>query len=188
MQQARQELHAIFLSRVPDRFARARSCLACARIARQDGDSAAIVMWLRNVQVLRTAAARWRRRAEKLAPVLICLVWCITSGCAKEPAYEPPRRQFAFNFEVRPLPHSQGMEWVLQFKTRDDYHAFLENTPDGADRAEVRKLIAAGLQRHHIVGCSTQEKAVEKLGNDGIAFVGSCGSNHPAHTTLVGGV
>ena len=75
----------------------------------------------------------------------------------------------------------------MQFKTREQYHAFIETTADGADRKAVRELIAAGLQLHHIVGCSAQEKAVTKLGDDGIAFVGSC-TFDPAHATPAGGI
>ena len=75
----------------------------------------------------------------------------------------------------------------MQFNTREQYHAFIETTTDGADRKAVRELIAAGLQLHHIVGCIAQEKAVTKLGDDGIAFVGSC-TLDPAHATPAGGI
>jgi hypothetical protein len=60
-------------------------------------------------------------------------------------------------------------------------------TADGAERAKIRELIAAGLQLHHITARTAHEKSVTKLGNDGVAFVGSCESN-PAHTTLTGGI
>ena len=51
------------------------------------------------VRVLRKAAARWRRRTEKLTPMLICLMWCCFSGCAKVPP--PPPREFTVSVEVQ---------------------------------------------------------------------------------------
>jgi hypothetical protein len=47
-------------------------------------------------------------------------------------------------------------------------------------------MIAAGLKLHHIAGCSAQEKAVTKLGSDGIAFIGSCPV--AAHAVPAGGI
>jgi len=96
-------------------------------------------------------------------------------------------REFTANFEVQPSPDGQGIVWTLQFRSRAEYHKFLDTTADGAERAKVREMIAAGLQLHHLPGCSAQEKAVKRLGNDGIAFIGSCESNH-AHATLAGGI
>jgi hypothetical protein len=67
------------------------------------------------------------------------------------------------------------------------YHAFIETTADGADRAAIRELIAAGMRLHNIVGCSAHEDTVTKLGDDGVAFVGSCVLNL-AHATPAGGI
>lgn len=97
-------------------------------------------------------------------------MWCLVS-CAK---ISTPPREFTADFEVQPSPDGSSVVWSLQFKTREQYHAFLDTTADGAERAKVRELIAAGLQLHHIVGCSAQENAVTRLGDDGIAFIGSC--------------
>jgi hypothetical protein len=85
-----------------------------------------------------------------------------------------PSREFTVNFEVQPSSDGSSIVWSLQFKTREQYHAFLETTAEGAERAKIREMIAASLQLHHIVGCSAQEKAVTRLGYDGIAFIGSC--------------
>jgi hypothetical protein len=124
--------------------------------------------------VLRSAASNWRQRAQNLAPLLVVCLWCL-HGCEKAPAREgPPLPEFTANFEVQPAPDGQSIVWSLQFKSREQYHAFLESTANGAECAKIRELIAAGMQLHHIVGCSAQEKVVTKLGNDGIAFVGSC--------------
>ena len=64
--------------------------------------------------------------------------------------------------------------WSPQFKTLEQYHAFLGTTAEGAENEKVHALIAAGMQLHGLVGCSIQEQGVRKLGDDGIAFVGSC--------------
>jgi hypothetical protein len=180
----RRELHRIYRARVPDSFASSRHCLTYARIARRDGDSVELRKWIRCVRVLRMAAARWRQRARSIAPALICLV-CFLHGCTKAPGRDAPSREFTVNFEVQPSPDGQSIVWSLQFKSREQYHAFLETTGDGADRAKVRELIAAGMQLHHIVGCNAHERTVMKLGDDGIAFVGSCAVN-PAHATPAG--
>ena len=88
---------------------------------------------------------------------------------------------------MQPSPDGQSIVWSLQFKSREQYHAFLETTADGADRTKVRELIAAGMRLHHIVGCSAYEDTVTKLGDDGVAFVGSCAVN-PAHAIPAGGI
>ena len=189
MQQQRddhQELRAIFRSRVPGSFASARQCLAFARLARRDGDSVKLRKWMWCVRVLRMAAAEWRKRAETLTPVLVCIAMLL-QGCGKAPAHDAPLREFTTNFEVQPSADGQSVIWSLQFQSREQYHAFLETTADGADRAKVRELIAAGLKLHHIVGCSPQERAVSKLGDGGVAFIGSCPMN-PAHATPAGGI
>jgi hypothetical protein len=90
----------------------------------------------------------------------------------RRPSATTAPREFTANFEVQPSSDGQGIVWSLQFKSREQYHAFLETTADGADRAKVRELIVAGMKLHHIVGCSAREKAVTRLGNDGIAFFG----------------
>ena len=79
-----QELREIFRSRVNERFMDARICLMQARVAHQGGDHAELRKWMHSVRVFRTAAARWRRRAEKLAPMLVCLVGFL-HGCAHQP-------------------------------------------------------------------------------------------------------
>lgn len=84
--EAHQELREIFAARVHDSFGGARYCLGRARTARKDGDHDDLRKWMWCVGVLRTAAARWRRRAAKLTPMLVCLVWCsLGGGCALQP-------------------------------------------------------------------------------------------------------
>ena len=63
----------------------ARICLMRARVAHQRGNHAELRKWMRSIRVFRTAAARWRRRAEKLAPTLVCLLWL--AGCVTTPTY-----------------------------------------------------------------------------------------------------
>lgn len=185
--EARQALREIFQAKVPDRFAGARDCLTYARMARRDGDSVGLRKWSWCARVLRMAAAKWRQRARSVAPVLFCLALPL-HGCTKAPAHDAPDRAFTSTFVVKPSPDGSGVIWSLQFKTREQYHSFIETTADGADRAAVRELIAAGMQLHHIIGCSPQEKAVTKLGDDGIAFVGSCSTLNSAHATAAGGI
>jgi hypothetical protein len=164
-------------------FVRAKVCIKCARAARRRGDSTEFERWVAAAMILRGRAAEFRAQARNVPAVLLCIVWCLV-GCAKAPT--PPPREFTVNFEVQPSRDGQGIVWSLQFKTREQYHAFLETTAEGAERAKVREMIAAGLQLHHIVGCSAQEKEVTKLGNDGIAFVGSCSMG--AHAVPAGGI
>jgi hypothetical protein len=81
----RRELQRIYRARVPDRFSNARHCLTYARMARRDGDSVGFKEWIWCARVLRMAAARWRKRAEKLAPMLVCLVGFLHGCCAYQP-------------------------------------------------------------------------------------------------------
>jgi hypothetical protein len=104
--------------------------------------------------------------------------------CGKAPP--PSRRESSADFELQLSPDGQAIAWSLQFRSRAQYHAFLNTTPDGAERAKVRELIAAGMRLHHIVGCSTHGQAVTKLADDGLAFVGSCPVE--AHATPAGGI
>jgi hypothetical protein len=179
-----QQLQATYTSIVVESFGRARHCPSLARVAQQAGDCGQVRKWIWSVQVLRIAAApEWRKRAQRVAPMLLCLVWLL-HGCAKAPV---PSRELSADFEVQPSPDGRGIVWTLQFRSRAEYHALLESTADGAERAKVRELIAAGMRLHHIAGCSAQEKAVTKLGDNGIAFVGSCPvSAHP--TPTIGGI
>ncbi|MBS0418018.1 MAG: hypothetical protein JSR66_09915 [Proteobacteria bacterium] len=164
---AYEELRAIFRQRVGQSFERARCCLLFARMARYDGNGVAVQEWLSSVRVFRDAAARWRRKARRMASVLLCFVWCLV-GCAKAPP-----REFSAHFDVEPAGDGQTIVWSLQFSL-DQYHVMLDSTADGTEHAKVRALIAAGLEMHHIVGCSAREKAVTKLGNGNIVFIGSC--------------
>ena len=180
------QLRAHYTAIVAESFDRARHCLGLARMAQQAGNCAEARKWVWSVRVLRMAAAEWRKRAETLTPVLVCIAMLL-QGCGKAPAHDAPLREFTTNFEVQPSADGQSVIWSLQFQSREQYHAFLETTADGADRAKVRELIAAGLQLHHIVGCSPQERAVSKLGDGGVAFIGSCPMN-PAHAVPAGGI
>jgi hypothetical protein len=180
------QLRAHYATIVDDTFTRARHCLTLARAAHQAGDCAEVRKWMWCVRVLRMAAAEWRNRAQSIAMVLVCLA-SLLHGCAKAPARVIPSREFTANFEVQPSTDGQSIVWSLQFKSRKQYHAFLETTAEGAERAKVRELIAAGMQLHHIVGCSARENTVTKLGDDGVAFVGSCPAN-PAHAIPAGGI
>lgn len=164
------QLRAHYAAIVAESFDRARHCLGLARAAQQAGNCAEVRKWVGSVRVLRMAAAEWRNRAQRITPTVLCVLWCLV-GCAK---VSTPPREFSANFEVQPSADGSSIVWSLQFKTREQYHTFLDTTADGAERAKVRELIAAGMQLHHMVGCSTHEQAVTKLGNDGIAFVGSC--------------
>jgi hypothetical protein len=167
------QLRAHYAAIVEDTFARARHCLNLARAAQQAGDCAEVRKWM------------WRNRAQSIAMVLVCLA-SLLHGCGKTPARVIPSQEFTANFEVQPSQDGQSIVWSLQFKTREQYHAFLETTADGADRAKVRELIAAGMRLHHIVGCSAHEDIATKLGDDGIAFVGSCSLG--AHAAPAGGI
>lgn len=183
---ANQELQSIFRSRVHVSFVRARICLRCARLAHGRRDTAEFQEWLHAARILRRAAAGWRKRLQGALPMLIGLMGLL-NGCMKAPARDGPSQEVTANFEVQPSPDGRNIVWSLQFKSRAQYHALIESTVDGGERAKVRELIAAGMRLHHIVGCSVQEKTVTKLGSEGIAFVGSCGSNQ-AHATLAGGI
>jgi hypothetical protein len=136
-------------------------------MARRDGDS----VELRNgsgVGALRMAAAERRNGAQSITPVLVCLLCCLI-GCAKA----PPAREFSANFNIQAGDDGSTVIWSLEFSL-DQYHAMLDSTADGAERAKVRELVAAGLQTHHMVGCSPRERVVTRLSNGNIAFVGSC--------------
>ena len=175
------ELRAVYATIVDESFGRARHCLNLARAAQQAGDWNQVRKWMRCVRVLRMAATEWRKRAQGITPVLVCLCWCL--GCAKAPSTS---QEFTANFEVQPSPDGSAVLWSLQFKTREQYHAFLATTADGTERTKIRELIAAGMQLHHIGGCNAHEQTVTKLGNDGVAFVGSCPVD--AHAVPAGGI
>ena len=170
-----EELRAIFYARIRDSFAIAHRCLTYARIARQRGDQATLSKWLLSTRVLRTAAARWRKRAQRLAPVVVvvlCLLWCL--GCAK-----PAPREFTVEFDAEPSPDGGSVRWTLHF-SRSEFHTMLDSAATKEDgdindqvHADVRALIRAGLESHHLVGCRPVEQAVARL-NDGFAFFGTC--------------
>lgn len=113
--------------------------------------------------------------------MLVCLLWCLV-GCAKAPL---PSREFSANFNIQPTGDGSTVIWSLEFSL-DQYHAMLDSTKDGAERAKVRELIAVGLKTHHMVGCSPREGAVTRLSNGNIAFVGSCAV--AAHVMPAGGI
>jgi len=163
-------------------FDRARHYLGLARAAQQAGNYTEVRKWVWRVRVLRMTAAEWRNRAQRITPIILCALWSLV-GCGK---VSTPPREFTASFEVQPSPDGSSIVWSLQFKSREQYHAFLDTTADGAERAKVRELVAAGMQLHHIIGCNTHEQAVTKLGNDGIAFVGSCPVQ--AHAVAAGGI
>ena len=77
------QLRASYAAIVADSFARARHCLGLARQARQSGDCAEVRRWMWCVRVLRVAAAEWRKRAQRIAPVILA---CVISfaGCARQ--------------------------------------------------------------------------------------------------------
>lgn len=86
------ELRAHYAAIIEDTFARARHCLAKAREALHSGDCAEVRKWMWSVRVLRIAAAEWRKRAQSIAPVLICLVAAMTAGCTHQaPVKESPK-------------------------------------------------------------------------------------------------
>ena len=174
-----QQLRAHYAAIVAESFDRARHCLGLARVAQQAGDCAQVRKWMWSVRVLRLAASEWRKKAQQLAPMLVCLVWCL--GCAKAPR---PPREFTANFDVQPSQDGQSIIWTLHF-TVPDYHAMLETTANGAERAKVRELVADGMRFHHITGCSAVEQAVTRLSDGEIAFMGSCSS---AHAVPAGGI
>jgi hypothetical protein len=180
------ELRQIFAARVRSSFTTARICVAYARTARNEGATEELHAWMGRIRALRVAAKNWRRRAQSIAPVIVCLV-CFLHGCAKAPGQDVPSRGFTSTFVVKASPDGSGIIWSLQFKSRQQYHAFLDTTAEGADRSAVRELIEAGMRLHNIVGCSAHEDTVTKLGDDGVAFVGSCVTNL-AHATPAGGI
>lgn len=148
-------------------------------MARRDGDSVEV----RNGSgggALRMAAAERRNGAQSVVPVLVCLLWCLV-GCAKT----PPSREFSANFNIQPARDGSTVIWSLEFSL-DQYHAMLDSTADGAERTKVRELVAAGLQTHHMLGCSPRERVVTRLNNGNIAFVGSC--TVAAHVVPAGGI
>ena len=156
---------------VAESFGRARHCQGLARAAHHAGDCAQVRKWMWSVRVLRLAAAEWRQRAQCVAPVFVCLLWCL--GCAKAPS-----REFDVDFNVQPSPDGTSVAWSLKF-TRANFDAMLKSTPgSGHDinvlvHQKVRALIAAGLESHELAECNPHEQVVAKL-DDGIAFLGTC--------------
>lgn len=173
----RQELWKVLRARIHKSFVRAKICLQCAR---GRVDRREFKRWMKAAGDPRSAAARWRSLARSIAPAL---VWCITIGFAKAPL---PQRELSADFEVQPAPDGSSIVWSLQFKTRQQYHLFLDTTAGGADCAKIRETIAPRLKLHHLAGCSAQERAVTKFGDDGIPFVGACAV--AAHAVPVGGI
>lgn len=120
------------------------------------------------MRVLRNAAAVWRKRAQRITPVILCFLWVLV-GCGK-----PHSRELTVDFEVQPSSDGRSVIWSLQF-TRDQYHAMLDAMENGdKNRPAVRELITAGLQLHHLVRCDTHDNPPTKLDNGGIAFIGVC--------------
>jgi hypothetical protein len=177
-----QELRAAYAAIVADSFARARHCLSLARLAQQAGDCAEVRRWIWCVRVLRIAAGEWRKRAQRIAPVVVCLLLCL--GCAK-----PAPREFTVDFDVQPSSDGGSVRWTLRF-SRSEFHTMVDTAAkdDGnvndQVHADVRALIRAGLESHHLVGCRPVEQVVAKL-DDGFAFFGTC---PVAHAMPTGGI
>jgi hypothetical protein len=73
------QLRETYAAIVAESFAHARHCLGLARSAKQAGDRAQVRKWVWSVRVLRMAAAEWRNRAQRMTPMLVCLIWLL--GC-----------------------------------------------------------------------------------------------------------
>lgn len=164
------ELRAAYAAIVAETFVRARHCLNLARQAQQAEDCTEVRKWIWTVRALRMAAAEWRRRAQRIAPVLVCFLWTLAS-CAKA-----PRSEVEVDFNVQPSRDGTAVIWTMTF-SRAQYHAMLDST-SGADlnarvHSKVRALIRAGLESDHLVGCQPVEQVVAKL-DDGFAFFGTC--------------
>lgn len=176
------ELRATYARIVAESFARAHHCLGLARQAHQAGDCAEVRRWIWCVRVSRMAAAEWRRRARRIAPLVVCFFWCLV-GCAKSPA-----REVTVDFNVQPSRDGTAVMWTMTFN-RTQYHAMLDST-SGADlntrvHSKVRALIRAGLESHQLSDCRATEQFIAKLSDGGIAFVGSC--SVAAHPVPAGG-
>ena len=65
------ELRAHYAAIVAETLGRAQHCLRLARAARRAGNSAERRKWLWSVRVLWIAAAEWRKRAQRIAPVTV---------------------------------------------------------------------------------------------------------------------
>jgi hypothetical protein len=181
----RQELREIFRSRVGQSFAKARDCLGYARVARIQGAAEEATKWMQYVRVLRLAAALWRQRAQHIAPVLLCFLWCL-AGCGKS-----SMRDVSCDFDVQPAPDGRGVLWTLKF-SREEYDALLDSVPENVDinsqvHSKVRELIAAGLQTNGLVGCRAEAKNIAKLVDGSFVFLGSCG-DVSAHSIAAGGI
>ena len=77
------ELKARYAAIVAETLGRAQHCLHLARAARRAGNRAERLEQLSAGRVLWMAAAEWRKRAQRIAPVLMCLLWL--AGCATPP-------------------------------------------------------------------------------------------------------
>lgn len=77
------ELKARYAAIVAETLGRARHCLSLARAARRAGNRAERRKQLLATRVLWMAAAEWRKRAQRIAPALVCLLWL--AGCATHP-------------------------------------------------------------------------------------------------------
>lgn len=181
------ELRAICHARVRKSFARAHQCMTFARIAHLEGNRAELVKWLWCARALRIAAARWRAKARRMAPILLCLLCCL--GCEKAPP-----RAFTVTFDVRPSPDGTSVLWSLRF-TQDEFNAMVASTPDRTDlgginatvHAKVHDLIVAGFNSNQLTGCVPHERAIMRLKDGTVSFIGSCPVS-AAHATPAGGI
>jgi hypothetical protein len=180
----RLELRQIFRARVGQSFAKARDCLGYARAARIQGASEEVAKWMRCVRVMRHSAALWRQRAQRIAPVLACFLWCL-AGCGKTPT-----RDISCDFDVQPGPGGRDVLWTLKF-SREEYHVLVDSVPENVDinsqvHSKVRELIAAGLRINGLVGCRAEAGNVAKLVDGSFVFLGSCDVS--AHSAVAGGI
>jgi hypothetical protein len=168
------QLRAHYAAIVAESFDRARSCLNLARAAQQAGNCVEVRKWVWSARVLRMAAGEWRKRAQCITPVVLCALWCLV-GCTKVSMPDP--RELSANFEVQPLARRPGdrLDTAIQVAIPQvSRHYSGRCRACQGSRADSRRVTASP------AACSAREKEVMKLGTDGIAFVGSCGSN-PAH-------
>lgn len=163
------ELRALFELRATENFRWARRCLDYAREARRRGDLEGVKKWIWGVAVLRDAAMRWRDRARCIVPSLVAAL-LLLMGC-----HHASGTHVNVRARIR-LVQNAGTGQVLWSLVMplDDYHALLEATPEGQERARVRELIRAGLDTNGLGRCAAVESNVARDGADGIAFSGLC--------------
>lgn len=117
-------------------------------------------------------------RALGIAPVVVCLVACLGSGCS---AHHALPAHFQADFNVAPTSDGQHIVWWLRM-SGPQFTALVHRSAreprrgslDAVMHKNIDVLILAGLVQHGIPWCDASRRTVAILKDGAVQFTGYC--------------